>query len=177
MSLKHLKSAIAYIGIGSNIGDRLGFCQKAVAAFRDDADIQLSRLSSLYETEPLDYLKQDCFYNAVLALETTLLPEALLLRCQKIESVLEKNIHIPKGPRTIDLDLLFYNDQVSTSSSLILPHPGVAHRLFVLIPFAEIAPCFIHPKEACTIEVLLNRFRPDAFKSVEKRFESGWEQG
>ncbi len=171
---KDSRTNLSYISIGSNIGDRLSFCKRAVAALRGDAEIRLSLLSSLYETEPVDYLEQDHFYNAVISLETSLSPEALLSRCQKIEMALAKNIQISKGPRTIDLDLLFYNAQVLTSSNLTLPHPEVARRLFVLIPLAEIAPQFIHPKEACSIEALLNRFQADQFKSVEKRFEAGW---
>ncbi len=173
---KATRSHIAYISIGSNIGDRLDFCQKAVAALRGCVEIRVTKLSSLYETDPVDYLEQDCFYNAALALETSLSPEKLLKQCQKIEAALEKNIRIPKGPRTIDLDLLFYNDHVSRSSDLTLPHPELARRLFVLVPLAEIAPQHIHPKEACTIETLLNRFQSGQLKAVEKCFEMGWEK-
>ena len=173
-TVEHSKVNLAYIGIGSNIGDRLGYCQRAVAALRDNVEIQPTLISSLYETEPVDYLKQDRFYNAVIALETTLSPEALLAYCKKIEVALAKNIHIPKGPRTIDLDLLFYNKLISTSSDLTLPHPEVARRPFVLIPLAEIAPRFVHPKEACTIETLLNRFQTDQLNVVEKCLEVDW---
>jgi len=166
---------IAYISIGSNIGDRLVFCQRAVAALRDDPEIRLTKRSSLYETDPVDYLEQSRFYNAVIALKTSLSADALLSRCQKIELSLAKNIQTPKGPRTIDLDLLFYDDHISSSSHLTLPHPEIARRLFVLIPFAEIAPQYFHPKEACTIETLLNHFRAVQINTVEKRFEVGWD--
>ncbi len=170
-----IRTVVAFIGVGSNMGDRLHFCQKAVAAFQSNPAIQVRQISSLYETEPVDYLKQGSFYNAVIGIETSFSPEKLLQYCQQIEKKLGKKIEIPKGPRTLDLDLLFYGERIMTCPELTLPHPEATRRLFVLIPLAEIAPHWIHPQRACSIETLLQHFEPDQFKDVEKRFEPGWE--
>ncbi len=142
---------IAYVGIGSNVGDKLGYCQKAVSLLCSP-NVVLTAVSSLYETEPTDYLHQDWFYNAVVAVTTTLSPVLLLQRCQAIELALGKHIKIPKGPRTIDLDILFYQDAVMDSPALIVPHPSALSRRFVLIPMAEIAPDFIPPGNQKTIQ-------------------------
>jgi len=146
-------SSLAYIGIGSNVGDKLGYCKKALVLLCAH-DVALTAVSSLYETEPVDYLHQDWFYNAVAAVTTTLSPISLLNRCQEIELSLGKYITISKGPRTIDLDILFYQDRVIRSPDLIIPHPSALIRPFVLIPMAEIAPDFIPPENQHTIKEL-----------------------
>ena len=144
-------SHLAYIGIGSNVGDKLGYCQKAISLLCSP-NIVLTAVSSLYESEPTDYLHQDWFYNAVVSVDTTLSPILLLKHCQEIELSLSKKIEIPKGPRTIDLDILFYQDAVIHSSDLIVPHPSALSRLFVLVPITEIAPDFIPPGSRKTIK-------------------------
>ena len=143
--------SLAYIGIGSNVGDKLGYCQEALSRL-SSPDVALTAVSSLYETAPVDYLDQDWFCNAVAAIRTTLSPHLLLKRCQEIEFQLGKNITIPKGPRTIDLDILFYDDMVINLSELRVPHPSALTRLFVLIPMAEIAPDFIPQGSQQTIK-------------------------
>jgi len=145
--------AIAYIGIGSNVGDKLGYCQKAVSLLCSK-DVVLTAASSLYETEPVDYLQQDWFYNAVAAMTTTLSPLLLLKHCQEVELSLNKNITISKGPRTIDLDILFYQDAIIDLPDLTVPHPSALTRAFVLIPMAEIAPDFIPPGDQKTIKAI-----------------------
>ncbi|MBI3358806.1 MAG: 2-amino-4-hydroxy-6-hydroxymethyldihydropteridine diphosphokinase [Nitrospirae bacterium] len=169
-----LQSSLVYVGIGSNVGDRLDYCQKAfsllcssdvgvaLVATQKRAgteacpynDIVLTAVSSLYETEPTDCPRQDWFYNAVVAVRTTLSPILLLQCCQEIELSLGKNIKIPKGPRTIDLDILFYQDAMIHSPDLIVPHPSALSRRFVLIPMAEIAPDFIPPENQQTIKAI-----------------------
>jgi len=171
-----LKTVSAFIGIGSNIGDRLQFCQKAVAALSQHPEIQITLISSLYETAPVDFIDQDPFYNAVVAIKTTLSPHLLLKSCQEIEARLHKNIVVSKGPRTIDLDLLFYGDLILNAPDLTLPHPEIARRLFVLIPLAEIAADMLHSVSLCSIETLRKTFPPDALKAVDLRFERGWEK-
>ncbi len=166
----------ALIGIGSNIGDRLVFCQKAVDALSHHPEIRITRISSLYETEPVDFLKQDRFYNAVLAVQTSLSPKQLLRACQKIEGALGKKITVAKGPRTVDLDLLFFEDLDLVLPDLVLPHPEITRRLFVLIPLAEIAGHWVHPHTACSVEILLQGFQPEQLKTVDLRFEAGWEK-
>ncbi len=158
------------------MGDRLQFCQKAVAALQQHPHIQVKKISSLYETAPVDFLEQDSFYNAVVSIETSLSPEQLLHACQEIEVRLDKKIVISKGPRTLDLDLLFYGQMILNTPDLILPHPEIARRLFVLIPLAEIEPNYMHPVKACSIEALLCAFQSDEFKTVDLRKEVGWEK-
>lgn len=158
------------------MGDRLVFCQKAVAALCRHPDIQITLISSLYETAPVDFLEQDHFYNAVVSITTRLSPEKLLEACQEIEICLGKKTVIPKGPRTLDLDLLFYGERILHTENLTLPHPEIARRLFVLVPLSEIAPRKIHPLKACSIATLLSTFQSDQFDAVTKRFEAGWEK-
>jgi len=169
---------LAYIGIGSNIGDRLKYCQQAV--FRlSTASTTVTKVSSLYETDPVDYTEQDKFYNAVVAVETALNPLVLLQHCQQIERELGKKIEIPKGPRTVDLDILFMATATANglrplvvagkeaSSHLTIPHPSALERLFVLIPMAEIAPDFLPETSA------LFTPRPTD-TSVRKVFDQEW---
>jgi 2-amino-4-hydroxy-6-hydroxymethyldihydropteridine diphosphokinase len=162
---------LCFIGIGSNVGDRLGFCQQAIRAMASK-DIAVRSVSSLYETEPVDYLEQGWFYNAVAAVETSLSPRALLTRCQEIERQCCKNIVIPKGPRTLDLDILFYGDQSIHEPGLTVPHPSAMERPFVLIPMAEIAPDFIPPTETRTIKAILGAISGGG--GVKKGFDPTW---
>ncbi len=103
------------------------------------------RRSAVYETEPQDYLDQPRFLNMAVEVETDLSPRELLALIQSIESALGRQRTIPKGPRTIDLDILFYGDIVMTTPELEIPHPRIAQRRFVLDPLAEIAPELRHP--------------------------------
>ncbi len=159
------------------MGNRLAFCQKAISALKKTADVQIVSVSSLYETDPVDFLNQDKFLNAVAQLKTSLTPHGLLKQCQKIERSLGKEIKVSKGPRTIDLDLLFYDALVLTAPDLVLPHPGAVSRDFVLIPFLEITPettSFPFPQP------LKNRFtalRNKNLKHIQKRYPPGWEKG
>ncbi|MFQ5596484.1 MAG: 2-amino-4-hydroxy-6-hydroxymethyldihydropteridine diphosphokinase [Nitrospiria bacterium] len=164
-----------FVGIGSNMGNRLDYCRKAVRALQLADGIRIDRVSSLYETSPIGFLEQNLFYNAVVAIETLLSPKALLQRCQAIERAFGKQVSVPKGPRTIDLDLLFYHRRIFHSQALTLPHPEAAKRRFVLVPLAEIAPDFVHPTVHDTVRNLLKRFPPDRLECVEKRLPSGWQ--
>jgi 2-amino-4-hydroxy-6-hydroxymethyldihydropteridine diphosphokinase len=140
-----------FLGLGSNIGDRRLNLEDAIRLLNLEVDLA----SSIYETEPVDYLNQPWFLNQVIKTKTLLNPDELLLRCQSIENTLGRIREINKGPRTIDIDLLLYNDVVLQSDSLILPHPGIADRRFVLVPLDEIAPDFMHPVLKCSIHELL----------------------
>ena len=171
--------AVAFIGIGSNVGDRLALCREAVGLLEaglpgSSPAGRIKKVSSLYETEPMDYLDQEWFYNAVVEIETALAPLQLLKQCQKIETRLGKKIEIPKGPRTIDLDLLFYDRKIIDRPGLILPHPAAASRPFVLVPLAEIAPEFIDPRSGETASALLGRLA-SGIKVVKKQ-GPGWER-
>jgi len=163
---------LSYIGIGSNVGNRLHYCRQAVLGLQQPS-ITVTKVSSLYESDPVDYIPQAKFYNAVIEVETPLDPFALLRQCQQIEQALEKKITIPKGPRTIDLDILFYLPAISiTKDSLTIPHPSALKRLFVLIPLAEIAPGFIPPSSYQTIKAILSAMPTDP--SCKKAFDQGW---
>lgn len=112
------------------------------------------RRSSTYETEPQDYLDQPRFLNMAVEVETDLSPRELLALIQEIEAGLERQRTIPKGPRTIDLDILFYGDVVMATEDLEIPHPRIAQRQFVLDPLNEIAPELRHPVTGKTVSEL-----------------------
>ncbi|MCS6816518.1 MAG: 2-amino-4-hydroxy-6-hydroxymethyldihydropteridine diphosphokinase [Blastocatellia bacterium] len=142
-----MREHIAFIGLGSNLGDREAYLAGARRALSHYGILE--RCSSLYETEPVDVRDQPRFLNQVIALRTPLDPIALLRACQAIERALGRERLIPKGPRTIDLDLLLYEDRVLTLQTedvqLILPHPRLHQRRFVLVPLCEIYPDGCHP--------------------------------
>jgi 2-amino-4-hydroxy-6-hydroxymethyldihydropteridine diphosphokinase len=130
-----------FIGLGSNLGDRRLNLQRAAELLQ----IEILKNSSLYETEPVGYLQQPWFLNSVIWVQTELSPVDLLRRCQEVEKKLGRKRDIPKGPRTLDLDVLFFNQVILNIPDLILPHPAIPERRFVLEPLNEIAPDFIHP--------------------------------
>jgi 2-amino-4-hydroxy-6-hydroxymethyldihydropteridine diphosphokinase len=142
-----------FLGLGSNIGDRAANLKDAIKLL----GLSIVSKSSIYETEPVDYLDQPWFLNQVLQCETSFHPLKLVVECQKVESELGRMREISKGPRTIDIDLLFYNDEILNTPQLIIPHPAIAQRRFVLVPMNEIARDFIHPKLNLTIHELLER--------------------
>lgn len=147
---------LVYLSLGSNIGDRLANLRAAIAAL-SRAGIHVKQISSVYETEPVDYLEQSWFYNCVLEAETSLDPVVLLHALQAIESLMGSKKEIPKGPRIIDLDILFYGSETISTHELEIPHPRLHHRRFVLVPLAEIAPEFCHPALHATAAGLLAR--------------------
>ena len=171
-----MKPSTAFIGIGSNLGDRLAYCRQAVSFLQTDSTFRLKAVSSLYETEPIDFIEQGRFYNAVFTIETTLSAFNLLVHCQQIEHRLGKKNLRPKGPRTIDLDILFFEEQMIQTDRLTLPHPEVANRAFVLLPLSEIAPDFIHPSLCLRIRSLLGQLPRAQLKGVKKIFDAGWEK-
>lgn len=160
--------AIAYVALGSNLDSEQG----SRAAILHKATERLGGLgrvvgrSSLYETEPVGYLDQPAFLNAVVALETDLQPLILLRALLAIEKEMgrDRSTAILKGPRTIDLDLLLLGDHTAASQELTLPHPALTQRRFVLAPLAEIAPHLEHPHTRQTMEQLL-RLLPDEGES------------
>ncbi len=139
----------AYIGLGSNEGDRLGYVQQALQFLKDIHDITVLECSSLYETEPIGDTYTQWFVNAVVAIETSLSAEDLLDVCQDIEKRLTElhrhNSNQRIKERIIDLDILFYGDSVMEAANLHLPHPKMHLRSFALVPLLEIAPDIRHP--------------------------------
>lgn len=132
---------IAYIGIGSNVGDRTMFVRSAVDALDANESIQVRRVSSLYETAPVGGPPQRSFVNVVAEVATGLSPQDLLTTCKSLEEVLGREpSDIRWGPRVVDLDVLLYGEEKVNDPDLEIPHPRMAQRRFVLIPLLEIAP-------------------------------------
>ncbi len=139
---------IVYLGLGSNIGDKISYIQQAHKLLNDTPDITVTNSSSLYETEPCGVKEQDWFVNAALEVETTLSPEVLLYECQRIEKLLGRirdSETFRWGPRTIDIDILFYDKLILATDLLQIPHPRLDKRAFMLVPLLELDPDFIHP--------------------------------
>jgi len=146
----------AYIGLGSNLGDRELKLLMAVAELGKLPGTKVTALSSFYETEPVGGVPQDNFYNAVARIATTLAPLELLDRLKRIE--VEVFHRVPSGqwgPRSMDLDILIYGDLVLSRERLTIPHPRLAERRFALQPLAEIAPSLVHPSLGKSIAQLL----------------------
>ena len=133
-----------YLSLGSNIGDRRANLRAAIAAL-PPIGIAVTRVSSIYETQPVDYLDQDWFLNCVVEGETSVSPLDLLDAVREIESRMGSKKEFPKGPRLIDIDILLYGDKTIDSPELQVPHPRMTQRRFVLTPLSEITPKLRHP--------------------------------
>ena len=147
----------AYVGLGSNLGDRAGYLLLAVRGMLD-AGLDVIRLSSIYETEPVEYEQQPAFLNMVAELRGATLPspEQALARLLRIEYSLGRTRDVRMGPRTIDLDLLIFKDQLIETEFLTVPHPRLAARRFVLVPLNELVPNLVHPVLGEPISELLS---------------------
>lgn len=136
---------IAYLGLGSNVGDREEYIEQACFLMDKKKGIDVIRRSTNYETEAEGKDDQPPFLNAAVMVKTILPPQKLLKETQEIENALGREREVEWGPRTIDIDILFYGDQIISDDDLQVPHPLVHERIFVLKPLKEIAPRFIHP--------------------------------
>jgi len=145
------------VGFGSNLGDRSLLINRALKALSCLSQTTLIKLSSLYETAPVGYLEQGAFLNGVVQLRTSMSASELLVCLLAIEKSLGRERLERWGPRTVDLDILFFADQVITETDLLVPHPELARRLFVLEPLCEIVPDLIHPVSGEAVSVLLNK--------------------
>ena len=147
-----------YLSLGSNLGDREKNLRTAIAALAD-AKVRVTRVSSFYETEPVDLREQPWFLNCAVQGETELPPLDLLRALRGIESRMGSKKLVPKGPRLIDLDILLYDNQTIETPELQVPHPRMLTRKFVLAPLAEIAPTLKHPRWEGTATELAARVR------------------
>lgn len=130
--------ATAYIGIGTNIGNRLDNIKNAVSSLELLPNTKVLKTSKIYETDPWGYENQECFLNAAVKVETCLSSHCLLGACLGIEAAMGRIRSIKNGPRIIDLDLLFFDDEIQNSDELILPHPRIFERAFVLVPLFDV---------------------------------------
>ena len=156
----------AYLALGSNIGDREANLRDAVRRMESEG-IRVVARSSLYETVPQELLDQPSFLNAVVEVETDLFPMQLLARVQQIERAMGRRRVTPKGPRNIDIDILFYGRAVIGTAELEVPHPRIAQRRFVLEPLAEIAPDFRHPVTGKTAGEMLAGLGPQGVRRLD----------
>ena len=145
---------IAYTGLGSNMGDKRGNIKAALELLGRVPGVKLLRVAPFYRTAPVGYTEQDWFVNTVAEVETTLSPAELLAACLDIENRLGRVRDIRWGPRVIDLDLLLYNGQVIDEPDLVVPHPRMHERAFVLVPLADLAPELVIPGRGRVSELL-----------------------
>ena len=151
--------AIVYLALGTNLGDREGNLQSALTKL--GAQFKLGDRSPIYETEPWGVADQPRFLNMVVSGETNLEPAALLGFLKSIEAAMGRERGIRYGPRVIDLDVLFYDDEVIDEKDLVVPHPRLAERRFVLVPLADIARRKVHPSLGVSVGELLQRLPDD----------------
>lgn len=143
----------AFIALGSNIGDRYDYLSKAVERLVSHPKVQLVNTSSVYETDPVGYEEQDLFLNMVMEIHTDLSAFELLDFCLKVELELGRKREIMWGPRTVDLDILLYNQENIKSEKLMIPHPRMLERNFVMIPLSEIKPNITIPNTEKPLEL------------------------
>ncbi|MFS0577321.1 2-amino-4-hydroxy-6-hydroxymethyldihydropteridine diphosphokinase [Sporosarcina sp. 179-K 3D1 HS] len=159
---------VSFLSIGSNMGDRLRHLQQSVYTLHSQEGIEVVAVSSIYETAPIGFIGQADFLNMAVKIQTSLDPHTLLNVCQQIESDLGRKRLIRWGPRTIDLDILLYNNENIESENLIIPHPRMLERAFVLVPLFEIAP------ELASSEEVVQAGGVELWKKIDGAPESFW---
>lgn len=153
--------------MGSNIGNRENYLQAAIGRL-SSPELNVLRVSPVYETEPVLYAGQRWFLNLVVEAETTLFPMQLLARIAKIERALRRTRTIPNGPRTIDIDILLYGNAVIHVAKLEIPHPRMADRRFVLAPLADLAPELRHPVTRKKVREMLAAAPAEVVRRLER---------
>jgi len=151
--------AVAYIGLGSNVGDRIGHLEEAIRRIGNLPDTEVESVSSAYDTAPIGRTDQPRFLNAVVRVRTGLSPRELLGELLRIERELGRERKERWGPRTVDLDLLLYDDRVISEPGLQVPHPRLHERAFVLVPLEELDPRLVHPVLGKTVRELSEEVR------------------
>jgi len=167
--------AVAFIGIGSNLGDRAFNIRQAIRIMAESWKIDVVSVSSLYETEPVGVRDQPDFLNCVIKVETELTPRELLKTLKGIEARMGRRPGPRWGPRRIDLDILFYGDLTLNEDDLIIPHPRAHERLFALMPLFEIAPDLMHPVLGRSIRELIEDLKGEKGQGVRLYGKLSWE--
>jgi 2-amino-4-hydroxy-6-hydroxymethyldihydropteridine diphosphokinase len=157
---------IVYLSLGSNMGEREEHLREALRRL-ETIEVRVLRKSSVYETEPQDMHDQPWFLNLVVEIETEFFPMQLLAWTQKIERDMGRERLTPKGPRTIDIDILFYGRAVVDTPKLAIPHPRLAQRRFVLEPLGELAPDLRHPVDCKTVREMLTATQGQRLRITE----------
>lgn len=152
----HREWHTAYVALGSNLGDKLSYLENAVAAIKNDVSCRLLKISDFIITAPYGPVEQDDFLNGCLKLETLYTPNELLAFLQRLEEAANRSREIHWGPRTLDLDILLYDDVIMNTDDLVIPHPEMHKRDFVLKPLCQIAPYAIHPLYNVRIKDMLD---------------------
>ena len=134
---------IAYLALGTNMGNRLSNLKAAIGNLSPQMSVK--KKSNIYETPPWGFIDQSAFLNQVVKVETYLQPEALLAHLKRLETALGRVPNFQNGPRLIDIDILFFDDQVIDTPPLVIPHPRLHERAFVLVPLSDVAPDLVHP--------------------------------
>lgn len=163
-----MKTHIAYISVGSNIGDKLVNCQNGITSLAKAGRSRILAQSHIYVTEPVDYEDQDWFINMAVKLETSLDPFQLLDHVENIQQAAGRiQDPIRFGPRILDLDIILFDERIIESERLVIPHPRMHKRRFVLKPICDIDPCIIHPLLKQEMQYLLKRLGDENQKVFE----------
>ena len=163
-----MKTHIAYISVGSNLGDKLANCQNGIASLAKDGRSRILAQSRVYVTEPVDYADQEWFINMAVKMATSLDPHQLLDDIRNVQqSAGRVQDPIRFGPRILDLDIIFYDDRIIESKRLVIPHPRMHKRRFVLKPICDIDPSIVHPVLKQDMQFLLKRLGDETQKVFE----------
>jgi 2-amino-4-hydroxy-6-hydroxymethyldihydropteridine diphosphokinase len=166
------KSVTAYLGLGSNLGDRFLNLREALRRLKDSSGLEISRISPVYETDPVGGPSQPRYLNMVVEIVTKIEARKLLKMCQEIENEMGRVRAERWGPRTIDIDIIIYGDMVSSTRELTIPHPLFHEREFVLRPMADIAPDLLHPVLDLSVRELLDGVEESGVKKMNSlKFE------
>ena len=158
----------AFVALGSNLSKREEYLSEAIDMLNEHEAIRVSKRSSVYETEPVGYVDQNDFLNMVVQVETSMSAYQLLDQCQQIEQELGRKRVVKWGPRTIDLDILLFNDEHMTAERLTIPHPHMHERAFVMVPLADVNPTVEIPTLHQTAQEVLDGLPKEEVRSMNE---------